>query len=72
MDDLYTRWELADELEAAESPLCDCHREESTPISPRDGSVMNHHCECRAVIASRIVRQGLTFTLHARACGCGS
>jgi hypothetical protein len=62
------REEFADDLEAADSPLCDCSRETSTPISPTDGAEMAHHCDCAAVTASRVLRLGETRTRHARAC----
>lgn len=65
----YTREQFADELEDPYSELCDCARRYSTPIGP-DGSVMAHHCECIAVVASQVVRKGRSLTLHERVCGC--
>lgn len=65
MDDAL-RPEVADELEAADSPLCDC----SQYGPPTNGSKrLAHHCDCPAVSASATIRRGLTPTLHERECG---
>lgn len=69
MDDA-VRAEVADELEAAGSLLCDCDQYDHPPTRPSDRSKrMPHFCECPAVTASRIIRQGLTHTRHALECG---
>ena len=62
------RAEVADELEAPGSALCDCDAADNPPISPATKEPMAHHCECRAVLASEVIRRGTTRTLHSRAC----
>lgn len=69
----YTRARFADELEVVGSPLCDCRpdvpgREPSNFITK---ILLSHHCNCAAVLASRVVRRGEEPTLHERACTCG-
>lgn len=64
------RAEVADELEAAGSLLCDCADADCPPTRPDDRSKrMPHHCECAAVNASRTIRRGLTPTRHSLECG---
>lgn len=68
MDDAM-RAEVADEIEAAGSPLCDCDTHENPPTSWQDRSVrLAHHCECPAVLASATIRRGQSMTLHEREC----
>ncbi|MEV8610272.1 hypothetical protein AB0383_20495 [Amycolatopsis sp. NPDC051373] len=70
MDDLI-RVEVADEVEAAGSILCDCDPDSNPPIGKRIGTrweTITHHCECRAVLVSAVVRRGLSTTLHEREC----
>lgn len=62
------RADVADELEAPRSPLCDCDAVDNPPTSPETKEPMAHHCECRAVLASEVLRRGMTRTRHARAC----
>lgn len=63
------RSQMADELEAAGSPLCDCEAYDSPPTSPNDRSRhLAHHCDCAAVTASRIIRRGATPTRHDQEC----
>lgn len=65
------REQFADEMEAEGSPLCDCQGPDSNPpTSPKTGQRMPHHCECRAVLTSRVVRAGATWTRHTRECVC--
>ena len=66
----FTREYFADELEALDSPLCDCLREESPPTNWVTQAVLVHHCDCRAVEASRVIRKGESRTLHERECRC--
>lgn len=69
MDDLI-RTEVADELEGADSLLCDCG-EYGPPTAWRPGGnrvPIAHHCECRAVMASATVRRGQSMTLHELEC----
>lgn len=68
MTAMFTREQFADELEAPGSALCNCDRWDSTPTNPTTGAVMAHHCDCRAVTASKVIRRGESRTLHAREC----
>lgn len=65
------RTAFCDELEAPGTPLCDCEprSQENPATSPRTGEPMDHHCECRAVLASQVLRKGRK-TLHGNACHC--
>lgn len=65
------RTAFCDELEAPGTPLCDCEPglKGHAPVSPRDGESIDHHCECRAVLASKVLRKG-EKTQHGRRCVC--
>ena len=66
------RAQFADDIEAEGSLLCDCRRPGgSPPTNARTLEPLAHHCECRAVVASAIVRQGMSDTLHHLECVCG-
>jgi hypothetical protein len=62
--------QISDEMEAADSVLCDCDAAQNPPVSPKTKERMAHHCECRAVVASRVLRRGASSTLHGAQCGC--
>jgi hypothetical protein len=65
------RKQIADEIEAEDSPLCDCRIPDgSGPVSPRTGQPMPHHCDCAAVALSGVVRKDRTATRHHRECTC--
>jgi hypothetical protein len=67
------RQQLVQELEQPGSILCDCPpREEDTPVSPRTGEPMDHHCDCQAVRAAAILLGADSLTSHAKACGHGT
>jgi hypothetical protein len=63
------RAEVADELEAAGSLLCDCEGFGPATCPSDRSKQMPHHCDCAAVAASRTIRRGLTHTRHAVECG---
>jgi hypothetical protein len=54
------------------SGICDCDCSDSEPTSPRDGSAMDHHCDCRAVITAAMLLGAYSETVHARQCGHGT
>jgi hypothetical protein len=63
------RAEVADELEAAGSLLCDCDGAGPATCPDDRSKRLAHHCDCAAVYASRTIRRGLTHTRHALECG---
>jgi hypothetical protein len=53
--------------------LCDCYEPsdpENVPMSPRTGELMNHHCECRAVLTAAVLLGSHAETQHAKQCVC--
>lgn len=52
--------------------LCDCDDVDSPPTSPRDGTPMDHHCDCRAVITAAVLLGAYSATQHAKQCQHGS
>lgn len=62
---------VANRIEAADSPLCDCRREVNAPRNWRTGAYLEHHCDCAAVKAAQRILEGITGTLHSEQCpGC--
>lgn len=62
--------DAAASLEARGSLLCDCEpeAENNTPTNIKTGAVLDHHCECRAVLAAAAVLGGYENTIHASQC----
>lgn len=65
------RAQVVSELEAPGSTLCDCEPNENPPTNPRTGARMDHHCECRSVLAVAALSLYST-TRHAEQCGHGT
>lgn len=62
---------FAARLEAAGSPLCDCHAGQgdvSPATSPVTGQRMAHHCDCMAVRAAAQVLGPGVLTQHEKDC----
>jgi hypothetical protein len=64
------REQLADQVEQAGPPLCDCGAADSSPVSPRHGEPVSHRCDCAAVLTSARIREDFSRTRHAWECGC--
>lgn len=58
------------DLEKRGSLLCDCDPEANTPTNPSTKEFMDHHCECRAVVAAGIMLGGRRNTIHNSQCVC--
>lgn len=58
----------ANRVEAVDSPLCDCGREINTPKNWRTGRILDHHCDCTAVVTASRLLDGVTSTLHMDQC----
>lgn len=54
------------------SGLCDCAHSDSAPANPHDGSPMDHHCDCRAVVTAAMLLGAYGETVHAKQCGHGT
>lgn len=66
----YTLEQFADQIEARQSLLCDCEPESYPPGNFETGEMLEHHCDCAAVLASKTIRKGSSRTRHAAACTC--